>query len=86
MKTKDVPQDLKYFKDKVVRDVMYAVDEDGRYTKVLSDGWSVKNDVLAVVWDPSAGVEERSQSVGLSYEKELARCRDAGRICRYSEA
>ena len=49
MKTKDVPQDLKYFKDKVVRDVMYAVDEDGRYTKVLSDGWSVKNDVLAVV-------------------------------------
>ena len=51
MKTKDVPQDLKYFKDKVVRDVMYAVDEDGRYTKVLSDGWSVKNDVLAVVWE-----------------------------------
>ena len=51
MKTKDVPQDLKYFKDKVIRDVMYAVDEDGRYTGVVSDGWSVKNDVLATVWE-----------------------------------
>jgi hypothetical protein len=51
MKTEDVPQDLKYFKDKVVRDLMYAVDEDGRYTPVLSDGWSVKNDALNAVWD-----------------------------------
>jgi hypothetical protein len=51
MKTGDVPQDLKYFKDKVVRDLMYAVDENGHYTSVLSDGWSVKNDALSAVWD-----------------------------------
>ena len=51
MKKEDVPQDLQYFKDNVVRDVMYAVDEDGRYTSVLSDGWSVKNDALGVMWD-----------------------------------
>ncbi|MDR2680440.1 MAG: hypothetical protein LBC47_06475 [Tannerella sp.] len=51
MKTEDVPQDLKYFKDRVIRDLMYAVDESGRYTPVLSDGWSVKNDALNVVWD-----------------------------------
>jgi hypothetical protein len=51
MKTEDVPQDLKYFKDKVIRDVMYAVDENGQYTPVLSDGWSVKNDALNAVWD-----------------------------------
>ncbi|MDR1525991.1 MAG: hypothetical protein LBS79_12175 [Tannerella sp.] len=51
MKTGDVPQDLKYFKNKVIRDLMYAVDESGRYTPVLSDGWSVKNDALNVVWD-----------------------------------
>ncbi|MDR1115126.1 MAG: hypothetical protein LBL33_03065 [Tannerella sp.] len=51
MKTGDVPQDLKYFKDKVVRDLMYAVDENGHYMSVLSDGWSVKNDALNAVWD-----------------------------------
>ena len=51
MKTEDVPQDLQYFKDKVVRDIMYAVDENGKYTSVISDGWSVKNDALNAVWD-----------------------------------
>jgi hypothetical protein len=51
MKTKDVPQDLKYFEGKIVRDVLYAVDDEGRYTTVFSDGWRVKNDALNVVWD-----------------------------------
>lgn len=51
MKIEDVPQDLKYFEGKIVRDLMYAVDESGRYTPVLSDGWSVKNDALTAVWD-----------------------------------
>ena len=51
MKTEEVPQDLQFFKDKVVRDVIYAVDENGQYTSVLSDGWSVKNDALDAVWD-----------------------------------
>jgi hypothetical protein len=51
MKTEEVPQDLQFFKDKVIRDVMYAVDENGHYKPVISDGWSVKNDALSVVWD-----------------------------------
>jgi len=51
MNKKDVPQDLYYFKDNVIRDVMYAVDENGHYTPVISDGWSVKNDALSAVWD-----------------------------------
>ena len=51
MKKEDVPQDLVYFKDNLIRDVMYAVDENGHYTSVLSDGWSVKNDALSVVWE-----------------------------------
>ena len=51
MKTEEVPQDMQFFKDNVIRDVMYAVDEDGHYTTVLSDGWSVKNDALNAVWD-----------------------------------
>lgn len=51
MKTEDIPQDLLYFKNNVIRDVMYAVDENGHYTSVVSDGWSVKNEALSVVWD-----------------------------------
>ena len=51
MKAKEVPQDLKYFKDVVIRDLTYAVDDDGRYTSVVSDGWDVKNDALGIVWE-----------------------------------
>jgi hypothetical protein len=51
MRKEDVPQDLLYFKDNVVRDLMYAIDENGLYTSVVSDGWSVKNDALGAVWD-----------------------------------
>lgn len=51
MKTRDVPQDLTYFKDYAVRDVLYAVDENGHYKQVISDGWSVKNDALELVWN-----------------------------------
>lgn len=46
MKVEDVPQDLKYYKDSLARDVCYAVDEEGQYTPVVSDGWTAKNDVL----------------------------------------
>lgn len=51
MKVEDVPQDLKYDKNLVVRDVNYAVDKDGRYTAVVSDGWLVKNDIMTAVWE-----------------------------------
>ena len=51
MTINEVPQDLKYMADGVIRDVAYAVDEDGRYQSVVSDGWAVKNDVLELVWD-----------------------------------
>ena len=51
MKKEDVPQDLVYYRDNVCRDIMYAVDENGHYTSVVSDGWDVKNDALGAVWD-----------------------------------
>jgi len=57
MKVEDVPQDLKYLKDSVCRDVAYAVDDDGKYQMVMSDGWEVKNDALDVALE----VEERGQ-------------------------
>ena len=51
MKVNEVPQDLKYFKDNVIRDLTYAVDAEGHYTSVISDGWDVKNDMLGIVWE-----------------------------------
>ena len=51
MKVEEVPQDLKYFAGTVVRDVDYAVDADGQYKMVMSDGWSPKNDALEVTMD-----------------------------------
>lgn len=51
MKVEDVPQDMKYLKDAVVRDQDYAVDDQGRYQMVESDGWTPKNDALEVTWD-----------------------------------
>jgi hypothetical protein len=63
MKKEDVPQDLLYFKDNVIRDLMYAIDENGHYTPVVSAGWSVKNEALSVVWDATRvqGEELRGQ-------------------------
>ena len=51
MKVNEVPQDLKYFKDNLIRDLNYALDEDGHYTSIISDGWDVKNDALSIVWE-----------------------------------
>ena len=51
MKVKEVPQDLKYFKDNLIRDLNYALDEDGHYTSIISDGWDVKNDALSIFWE-----------------------------------
>lgn len=64
MKVDEVPQDLKYFQNTVMRDVTYAVDENGNYTSVLSDGWSVKNDALELAMDNIyEGCEEIRQRV-----------------------
>ena len=51
MKVEEVPQDLKFFKNTIVRDVAYAVAETGNYTSVISDGWEVKHDALDVTWE-----------------------------------
>lgn len=51
MKIEEVPQDLKYLKGAIVRDIDYAVDENGRYQAVMSDGWTPKNDALEVTFD-----------------------------------
>ena len=43
MKIEEVPQDLKYCKGAVVRDQNYAVDDEGRYHMVKSDGSGRRN-------------------------------------------
>lgn len=60
MKVDDVPQDLSIFKNTVVRDVCYAVDENGNYKAVISDGWNVKADALHTVLDD---VEEQCEPI-----------------------
>lgn len=60
MKIEDVPQDLKYCKGAVVRDQNYAVDEEGRYHMVMSDGWAPKNEALDLALEDDKDKEERS--------------------------
>ena len=61
MKVEEVPQDLKYFKGSVVRDVDYAVDSNGKYQMVKSDGWAPKNDALDLALEEDKDREERSR-------------------------
>ncbi len=51
MRVEDVPQDLKYTDGYIVRDIAYAVDSDGHYTSVVSDGWNVKAEALDLTMD-----------------------------------
>lgn len=60
MKVEDVPQDLKYFKGSIVRDLDYAVDKDGRYQSVVSDGWTPKNEALEVTLND---INERCEEI-----------------------
>ena len=60
MKVEEVPQDLKYFKVGLVRDQNYAVDSEGKYQKVWSDGWEPKNDALDAALEDDKDREERS--------------------------
>lgn len=51
MKITEVPQDLKYYQGTSIRDINYAIDEQGQYHAVMSDGWDAKNDALDLAWD-----------------------------------
>ena len=60
MKVKEVPQDLKFFKDTVIRDVAYAVDDNGNYTSIISKGWEIKNDALDITWN---NIDEKCEEI-----------------------
>jgi hypothetical protein len=49
MKKEEIPQDLGAL-GKITGEVCYVVDESGKYTTVLSNGWEVKSSALDVAW------------------------------------
>jgi len=60
MKINEVPQDQGFMIEGKIRDVCYAVDENGHYTKKLSTGWQPKNEAMVMAWDV---VHERVEEV-----------------------
>ena len=60
MKVKEVPQDSRIYIGNLFSDMNYAVDDDGNYVPVFSEGWKVKNDALDVALD---AVNERCEEV-----------------------
>lgn len=61
MKINDVPQDdAGFLKEGKVRDVCYAVNEEGNYEQVLSLGWDPKNEAMRMAWEQ---VHERAEKI-----------------------
>lgn len=58
MKKEEIPQDLGAL-GKITGEICYAVDESGKYTTALSNGWEVKSSALEVAWKD---VEQRIES------------------------
>ncbi len=63
MKKEDIPQDMGAL-GKVTKEVCYATDKDGNYTKELSTGWEVKTGALDLAWkDIEERIKEAKQKV-----------------------
>lgn len=60
MKKTEVPQDNEGLLEGKLREVCYAVDENGNYVTVLSSGWTPKNAALKQAWDV---VNEKAEQV-----------------------
>ncbi|MBS1598053.1 MAG: hypothetical protein JST75_07490 [Bacteroidetes bacterium] len=54
MKKDEIPHDLGAL-GKITKEVCYAVDESGKYTTALSEGWEVKATALDVAWNDVEG-------------------------------
>ncbi|MEA5005763.1 MAG: hypothetical protein VB022_05040 [Rikenellaceae bacterium] len=60
MKVNDVPQDGEILKGTPVRDVCYALDEDGNYKEVISVGWDPKNEAINFAW---SAINEETEKI-----------------------
>lgn len=63
MKKEEIPQDNGAL-NKLTKEVVYAVDNSGNYSKELSTGWDVKTKALDVAWeDIQQRIEDARQKV-----------------------
>ncbi len=69
MKVKDVPQDGRILESSTVRDLCYAIDENGDYKQIPSVGWDAKNVALDYTWDSIYKESEEIKSEVLAGEK-----------------
>ena len=89
MKKEEIPQDDGAL-NKLTKEVVYAVDNSGKYTTELSTGWEVKGQALDVAWkDIEHRIENAKQKVlnneasPLLYFMEL-RLMDMGIVAAYT--
>ncbi|MBK8609611.1 MAG: hypothetical protein IPL84_06630 [Chitinophagaceae bacterium] len=63
MKKEEIPQDDGAL-NKLTKEVVYAVDKNGKYSSELSTGWDVKTKALDLAWeDIQQRIEEARQKV-----------------------
>jgi hypothetical protein len=90
MKKEEVPQDTGYLEPTNVRDIYYAVDENGDYCQVQSTGWSAKTEALSLTWECILDEAESVRQEVLAGEKSplayhiQARLFDIGMLSAYS--
>ncbi len=64
MKKEEVPQDITKLEKGPMNWVNYVTDENGEYTRAISNGWEPENIALEQVWDEvNANVEATRQKV-----------------------
>lgn len=61
MKKEEIPQDDGAL-NKLTREVVYAVDKSGKYSKELSTGWEIKTKALDLAWQD---IEQRIETARL---------------------
>ena len=64
MKEEDVPQDQSYLTNSLIREMCYAVDKDGNYTTVVSEGWEPKDIALK---NSIQLIQERTEAARLAF-------------------
>jgi hypothetical protein len=90
MKKEEVPQDGRFLASTNVRDIYYALDEDGNYCQVESVGWEAKNEALSLTWDSILNAAETIRREVLAGEKSplayhiQVRLFDVGLLSAYS--
>jgi hypothetical protein len=69
MKVEEVPQDSRFLDDTDLRDICYAMDENGNYCQVASVGWEAKNEALSLTWENISEEAEHIRQEVLAGEK-----------------